>query len=408
MQLFYAQGKFEEAKKEVDKLMANPKAMDKPETYLWKLEVFSEIYADSNLFAKYPDAGKDALDAFNKYRAKDTSLKVIKERSMRALGLLYGSSFNYGRESFKKSEWEKSYQYFKISEEMGAFINENNLGSNKITIDTTTVLYTGYAAQNASHPAEASKYYRKLADLKTGGEDFEDIYKFILDYTTKQKDNVSFQKYLAIAKELYPKNNSLWNQMEMENMSENSGIGDMIAKYKEEDAAGKMDEDKYLTYAEAFASPEKSQGGSMDSAKQVEVKLLAADAYAKAFNLNKTNGIYAFNTGVLNYAIFSTLDERFYELRGGDAGLKAQRDEIEKQQQQYASVAIEWLEKGYEILKAKTDRSRSESLSLNRSVDYLANMFAWKRDKAKGVNPKDVDAFDAKFKFYDSEHDKYK
>jgi len=32
----------------------------------------------------------------------------------------------------------------------------------------------------------------------------------------------------------------------------------------------------------------------------------------------------------------------------------------------------------------------------------------WKRDKAKGVNPKNVDAFDAKFQQYDSEHDKYK
>src|SRR5689334_22870970 len=57
--LYYSTGKIEDAKKEVDKLMADPKTKDKPETYIWKMNVYSELYADSSLAPKYPSARTD-------------------------------------------------------------------------------------------------------------------------------------------------------------------------------------------------------------------------------------------------------------------------------------------------------------------------------------------------------------
>ena len=181
-----------------------------------------------------------------------------------------------------------------------------------------------------------------------------------------------------------------------------------MAKYKTDDASGALKEDAYVTYAESFAQPDKNQLAQLDSAQQQELKLAAADAFMKAFNLNNTNGLYAFNAGVLYYSIFGQLDDQFYNLRGESAGLKAQRDAVVKEQQDYASKSIEWLEKGYNVLKAKPTREKTESASLNRSVDYLANLYLWKRDKSRGTNTKDYDAFDAKYKQFDGEHDKYK
>ena len=95
-------------------------------------------------------------------------------------------------------------------------------------------------------------------------------------------------------------------------------------------------------------------------------------------------------------------------MRGESAALKAQRTSIIKQQQPFADTAIAWLEKGYDLMKAKTDREKTESNSLNRSVDFLANLYMWKREKSKGVAPKDYDKYDAKFNQYSNEHDKYK
>lgn len=407
--LNYSTGKMEEAKKDVDKLMVDAKAKDKAETYLWKLNVYSELFADPTLYAKYPTSGDEAVEALNNYTAKEPTLKLLKEYGLRPISLLYGEYFNHGRELFQKEKWPEAYESLNKCQQVSEFIGNNGLSSTgKYTIDTTVVLYTAYAAQNAGKTDEAVKRYKALADWKVNDKEYIDIYRFILDYDTRQKDAASFAKYLALAKELYPNDIALWNQVEMNYMSTNTSIKEIMAKYKTEDAAGKMKEDDYITYAESFAQPQKEQMAQLDSAGQQEVKLLAADAFIKAYNLNNTMGLYAFNAGVLYYALFNHLDDRYYNLRGESAELKKQRDEVVKLQQDAAAKSIEWLEKGYTTMKAKTDRDKAESNSLNRSIDYLANLYLWKRDKSRGVNPKDYDAFDAKYKLYDSEHDKYK
>lgn len=408
--LYYSTGKFEDAKKEIDKLTTDPKASDKAETFLWKFNVYSELYADSTLKAKYPDAGKQAWDALQQYVAKEPQLTKFKSEGLRGISILYQQSFNYGRSAFQKSDWNSSFDNFAFCQQVSEFIGKNGLNTNgKYTIDTTVVLYTGYAAQNAGKAAEAAARYKALADWKVGDKDFEDIYKFILDYDLRQKNDESFKKYLAVAKELYPNDVAIWNQIEMNYMSSNSNVTDILSKYKTDDASGKLKEDDYITYAEAFASPDKDKLAKLDSAQQVELKMAAADAFMKAYNINNTNGLYAFNAGVLYYSIFGQLDDRYFNLRGESAALKAQRDAVIKDQQQYADKAIEWLEKGYNTLKAKQTREKNESNSLNRSVDYLAILYQWKRDRVKGTaNAKDYDALDAKYKLFDSEHDKYK
>lgn len=408
--LNYQLGKIDKAKTELEKLELNPKAKDKVETVLWQLVINSEIYADSALYIKYPDAEKNALAAFEKYSKAEPALTKLKDAAsggVRAVGLLYSQSFNIGKENFIKNDWNKSFTYFAIAEKVGEFINNNGLNENKIAIDTVTVLYTAYAAQNATLYAEATTYYQKLTDLKISGADYEDIYRFLIDYYSKQKDQANFAKYLALAKELYPNDNAMWAQLEMNNMTENTGLSEILDAYRKELSGGTMNEDKYLNYAETFATAKHEDLEKLDSAKQQEIKLAGAEAFSKAFEFGQ-NGLYAFNAGVINYSVFGVLDERYLAYRGEAAALKAKRAEIEKEQYKYADESIKWLEQAYTILKAKQDRVKSETSSLNRAVDYLANLYIWKRDKSKVTTPKDYDIYDAKFKQFDLEHNSFK
>src|SRR4051812_4791150 len=194
--LKYSTKKYEEAKTEIDKLAADPKASDKPETYLWKLTVNGELYGDSTLRAKYPDAGKEAWDALNKYVEKDPQLAKLKENSaengngLRAVSMLYGKSFDYGRSAFQNKDWNSAFDYFSLCQKVSELIGKYGLNTNgKYTIDTTVVLYTGYAAQNAGKQADAVARYKALADWKVNDKDFEDIYKYILDYDMRQKND---------------------------------------------------------------------------------------------------------------------------------------------------------------------------------------------------------------------------
>src|SRR4030095_1325927 len=178
---------------------------------------------------------------------------------LRAVSLLYGQSFNYGRSAFQNKDWNGSFDYFSLCQNVSEFIGKNGLNtSGKYTIDTTIVLYAGYAAQNAGKQDEAVARYKALADWKVGVKDtsFKDVYKALL--YMEQKNDTSFKKYLAIAKEVYPEDMALWNQYEMSNMTSNASLKDILAKYKADDASGKLKEADYVTYAETFAQPDKN------------------------------------------------------------------------------------------------------------------------------------------------------
>jgi hypothetical protein len=410
LQLYAAQKQWEKAKDQVDKWLAEPKLKDKdkPTAYLWKLRVYGNIYGDSTLSSKYPDAGDQALDALSKYEQIDPSLKQLKEGSFQdGIGALYTGSFNKGKTAFANKQWDSAFRYFSESQKLGDFLLANKLSNTTATVDTVTVLFTGYAAQNAKLTDSAAKYYGMLADLKVAGPDFEDIYKYLIEYYSEKKDDANFKKYLATAKELYPNDNSIWTQYEMNNMTANANLTDLLQKYQQDAAAGGMNEDKLIGYAEALATNDKTQLSSLDSTQKVAVKSAAADAFGKAFQLNQ-NGLYAFNTGVIYYGIYSDLDDRYHSYAGESAALKAKRAEVAKQEMVYADSASQWLEKAYPILKAKTDRTKPETASLNRTVGYLANIYAWERDQTKvNGNNKDYDKYDALYKKYDAEYNTY-
>jgi hypothetical protein len=201
----------------------------------------------------------------------------------------------------------------------------------------------------------------------------------------------------------------------MQNTTSNASITELVTKYKAEPPAG-MTEAKYVTYAEAFAQPEKKDLEKLDSATQIGIKMAAAEAYAKAYaahaaaggtDTTSLPGIYSYNAGVIYYNVYDDLGQRYYEQRGEGAGLKAKRDETEKLQQQYADSVIVWFTNAYNFLKAKPNLDRREKTLIKNAVQDLANVYQWKEEKAKGVNPKDVDKFDALYKQFDAEADKY-
>lgn len=411
IQLYATQKKWEQAKEQVDKWVADPKLKDKdkPTAYLWKLTVYSQLFVDSSLSQKYPDAKDQAMDALNKYVALDPTLKQMKEQNFASgVGNLYSGSFDKGRAAFNAKDWQNAFKNFSEAERLGDFLLSNKLSSNTATVDTVTVLYTGYAAQNAQLTDSAAKYYGILADIKVSGKDYEDIYKYLIQYYSDKKDDANFKKYLAEAKELYPNDSSVWTQFEMGNLTENADLPKLLAQYQQDVAAGNMNEDKYASYGQALATNDKDQLDKLDSTQKVNLKIAAAQAFSKAYELDSANGLYAFNTGVIYYGIYSDLDDRYHANQGEGAALKANRAAIGKQEMAYSDTAAEWLGKAYNTLKAKTDRSKVETVSLNRAVDYLANIYYWKRDQTKvNGDTKDYDVYDGLYKKYDAEHNSY-
>ncbi len=398
----------EQAIPEINKLTADAKASKKPETWFYKGAVYAAIYADASLRAKYTNAGFVADTALLKYAQMDTSFSMVKQYSAQPFYDIYSTSRDEGVRTFNAKKWDSASIYFGLAQFYSEYLFKRKWIISPSAFDTAITQYAGFAYQNNNQPDMAMKYYKIMAANKAGGADLENMYRFMLNYYSKNKDNADFQSILAEVRQLYPQEATTWDDFATENMTTTMSLDDMAAKYKQDDAAGKiMTADQYTGYGETFAIIPKDALSKMDSAKQVDYKYLAADAYSKAFNLSN-NGLFAFNAGLMYYNIYTVLDDRFYNLRGEAAGLKAQRNVVEKQEFILADSSINWLTKAYNILKEKTDRTKNESNSLNRAVDFLATIYGWERDKNRGVNPANYDKYDALFNKFDAEHDKYK
>jgi hypothetical protein len=325
----------------------------------------------------------------------------MQDAGMAVVDQLYVTNFNIGRSYFDKEMWDSSLTYFKQSYAMGDYITQKNWRSNNQAIDTFTVLFTAYAAQNAKKLDEAATYYRKFADLKIGGKEYESVYDYLGRHYLNTKNQELFNKYVTYGKTLYPQN-TLWKSLEAAFMEDNLSLADKLKMYDEGVAGGKMTADEYLNFGAMFANISKEDQKSLDSLKIAGIKRKATDAFKKSYELDNSNGLAAYNAGIMLNNEWNELQEKYRNYIGASPALKAKRDEIDRLSLPVATEAIDWMEKGFAILDAKKDRSKIEKNSYSTSIKILANLYEYKRDKAKGKSPADYDKFNAKFNFYNA------
>ena len=159
------------------------------------------------------------------------------------------------------------------------------------------------------------------------------------------------------------------------------------------------------------------------------------DAFKKAYGKNDKSALAAYNVAVIHYNYFNVADDKYGEnirllqqlnanrstdkdpkkKAAADAKLKEQTDAIKKANlvvdkvaQDNIDIAIEWLNKTYVILKDKNPRTPTEKGVINKSVDFLANLYSYKMNKVRGKDTKAFDAYEAKYKEFDTLHSTFK
>jgi hypothetical protein len=433
--------KLEDAKTELDKVMADPKAQAKPDGYLWKAKIYGGFNSDVKLQAKYPDAYKIADEAFSKYLELEPSLKLLKDKGASEVPIsLYSSAYKDGVRTFNNKVWDSASIYFKYSVKYSDILFSNKLLKSEAPFDTTSILYAGYSAQNAQKVDDAIKYYSRLIDANIKEASFIELYKYVLLQYIKKNNKADFDKYLTATKKAYPKEE--WDDYEAEFVNKNFSLADKVAAYEKEVAAGTLTAAKYTQYADVFVNIPKEDKEKMDSLTLISYQMKALNAYKKACELDPKDGITHFNAGIIYYQLYGVYEDRVSENRrllrefvnahvvekdpkkkpAAEAKYKEQVDalkklntDLEKPMTEMADGCISYIEKAYLILKDipnlnaattkdLTEKEKVERSCLRKSVDFLANMYAVKRDKAAGKDPKAYDAYDAKYKLYDGLH----
>lgn len=425
--------KYEAAKDEFDKLLVKNAALGKTaEGYYWKARIFSGLEKDANLTTKYPDAYQITRTNILAYISLDPSLKIAKDNGQEPFFDVYIKSFKDGVSAFNDKKWPEAAKNFDEAVQFSDIIFTQGWATSKQKFDTTSIIYAGYSNQNAGNVPQTVSYYTRLADYKLNSPELLDVYKYILVQFINAKDKANFDKYFTLSMEAFPKES--WAEYKTEFVEKSLTIEEKIKLYNELVPTNSLTEVEYQMYGDMFMAA-KNEENITDEASEKYISL-AGDAYKRAFNANNQNFAAAFNVGISYYNQYSILDDKYREniknLQTLNAGklastpkdpkkkpafelqFKAKQDSIKKLNQlldapikEKVDGAIEWIEKAYSVLKDKSKLERAEKNVASRSVDFLATLYSYKRDKARGKDQKAADEYEAKFQAYDKLHDKY-
>jgi hypothetical protein len=417
---------FEAAKTEFDKVVAKkPSLGTTAEGYYWAARIFSGLNKDA---AKNPTAFAELKKNLNAYIPLDPSFAIAKENGQDPFFDVYIRSFKDGAGGFNTKTWKEAAENFENAVKFSDIIYQNGWSTSKQPFDTTAIIYAGYGNQNAGNIDQTLVFYKRLMDAKVNTSELLDVYRYVLIQLTNKKDKAGFEKYIAIAESAYPKEG--WGEYKTEYIDKSYTIEEKVKLYDEITANAKLTDVEYQMYGDMFMA-----GKNADAVSSEIYINKAAEAYKKAYETNAKNFASAFNAGIAYYNQYITLDEEYLKniknlqtlninkanapkdpkkKQAFDKEYIVQVDSLKKLNSSVEAAtiskvdnAIEWITKAFEVVKDKEPISRAEKNVAGRSVDFLATLYSFKRDKLKGKDPKAFIEFDSKYKLYDSLHDKY-
>ena len=393
--------KVDEAKSEIDKVLSNDKNAKDAEAWYVKSKVYSELAMNDKLASTVPDARQESFEALKKYtQLDDKKLVFLTLDNYKPIMDVYQGYFKTGAAFYNNNNYADAYTNFRKCLEVSEYMNQK--GWTTLKLDTSVILYAGISAEKTNKKDSAAAYYTKLADAKVSGEGMVEIYKWVADYYNTKKDTANTEKYLALGKSLYPKDN-FWSTMELEIARDKGDKKTLFSKYE---ALTAQDPTNYLyvynygieLYKEAYKEDPTKRPANADemidkAAVNIKKALDLKPDYAPA---NLVLGQILYNQGV-------DISTKSKEIKA-PAGAKLKPEDLKKKDDMKSQMmkkfddAVPYLEKVDQLLGSQAKLKMEEKTNLKDSYDLLITIYDQKGQKDKSK------AFEDKFNNVDKVH----
>lgn len=396
-------GKYDDAKKELDKGMENPKFIAKPEAYVLKATLYSAMASDPKYAAQADQLTEEAYAAFNKYREMDPDGKLLEDIPYKnAPGYLHATYFNSGYKDYQDKKWADGLPKFEKVVGLADYMIAKNMFN--APVDTNALILAGIMAENNNAPDLAAKYYGRLADIKLGGQGFEDIYKYLVRYNFQKKDMAGFEKYKALGAELYPESEFF----KYDKTDFAVGLEETLdAKIKALERVLAGDPNNYKTslllgqllYDTLYSDKE----GAVKPANAAELETKMIAVFKKAAELDANEVLPNLYLGEYYINQAAALSEKKDALaaeikKNTKPGAKpsaenvAKRDALDKEFDEAYENARVYYEKAGELFGKKSNLTGPEKQQYKNVAGYLGDIYTYKKEKAKG-KPAEVAKF---------------
>jgi hypothetical protein len=174
-----------------------------------KAVIYDGLSKDNNSSRKYPTAYDIMHSSIDEYMKMDASFNETIVYGQNPFFTIYFKAFKDGVAGFSDKDWKKSAQHFDEAVKFSDLIFSRGWSNSKQKFDTTSLMYAGYAHQNAGNKALCAAYYKRLIDANINSNELIDAYRYLLIYYIDTKDKSAFDKYYKITQEAYPAENWL-------------------------------------------------------------------------------------------------------------------------------------------------------------------------------------------------------
>lgn len=373
----------DKAKEGIDALLAAPKNQKNAEVWYTKAKIYGAIAASDQFKTLVPDGRTDAFEAIKKAqevdKTKATTLLTVD--SYKPVYDLYGSYFDAAASQYNAEKYEDALANFKKAGEIGNYIFEQGWGLYKL--DTTQVYYAALSAMNAKKDDEAVAYFQKLADAKVATKpEHVTVYRYLAKYYLDKKDIPNMQKYVALGREMYPKDDYL-PLVEFDYLRSQGDKKAIYAKYEELIAANPEGFDMILDYANELFNETHVSDAKDRPADYAERCLKIEDLYKKALaikpealeaNLNLAKHYF-------NQALF--IEEDANKIKGKTPEDLKKKEELKAQVLSLCDKAIPPFEVVFKEYDNKETLKLSEKSEFKSACNNLAYCYDRKGDKAK-------------------------
>jgi tetratricopeptide (TPR) repeat protein len=223
-----------QAKADYDKIIAKkPNAATTAEGYYWKAKIYSGLSKDPKNATALAEV-KTAIDAYITADVS-TNYALAKENGTEPFFDLYLKNFKDGVAAFNEKSWKKAATEFDGAVKYSDIIFAQGWASSKQKFDTTSLMYAGFANQNANNVDQTMVYYKRIVDANIKTPDVQDVYKYILLHYVNSKDKANFDAFLKVTEAAYPQEN--WFDFKSEYVDKNYTLDEKIKLYDEQVAS---------------------------------------------------------------------------------------------------------------------------------------------------------------------------
>ena len=374
------------AKEAVDKYLAVPKNAAKPDGWYYKGYAYDLTSKDSALsLAQSSTLKTEAFDALKKYFELVAKAPLSQAENNSILFDLYGGfTSELGVKAYQQKDYASAFENFKKAVEVHDYaFSKKLIGANnyKFTaLDTTLVLYTAIAANDAKKKDDAVIFYRKLTDANVSDTQYVDPYQYLADYYKTKKDSANFAAIIEKGKKFYPKNIDYWTALEIEEATDGIGKPQIFDKY--EALVAKHPENYVLPYNYGVELYRYIYSDEMKNANTTAFKEKLPAILNKAIAIKSTSEA---NFLLANFLYNNSIDlsEDARKIKGPKPADLKKRKEMDATSTKAMNEAIPYAEKVVSLFADIQKPKSSEKVNYKQSLVILKNIYEIKKDAVK-------------------------